>query len=232
MPIRLYYTVFDKEGLLQKLQQLDCVRFESESEDRFFICYEKEAQSIPLSVSYNKVPKDFYPVILAFGRIIDGCHLQLDLRSFERGLGMIEFIDQWIDRSFAKITHIASYNKLSTASNADDFANLDYDAIFAEDHMVVHDPETTMDALEAALNQAEDEEERQKIMERYLEQRPQQELIVVEKYPIYYYEEGIERVGTTLMLRSIVAMEHWNGNTACKPMDILQKMFSNKAGYM
>ena len=72
MPIRLYYTVFNQEGLLQKLQQLGCVHFES-AED-FCICYEKEARNIPLSVSYNKVPERFYPVILAFGHLIDGTH--------------------------------------------------------------------------------------------------------------------------------------------------------------
>lgn len=224
MPIRLYYQIFDQEGFLQKLHQLDCVRFESKN--RFFICYEKEARNLLLSVPYNKVPKDFYPVILAFGHLIDGNHLQLDLRSFERGLSIIEFIDQWIGRSFAKITHLASYNKVSTSNNAADFAKVDFDAIFAESNMVIHDPEETMKTLQEALDQAKNETERQKIRERHWEQRSQQDLIVVEKYPIYFYEEGIEQVETTLMIRSIVAMEHWKGNTACKPIDILQKIFN------
>ena len=110
MPVRLYYDVFDQKALVSQLKQLKCVSFESE--DLFILTYDKEARKIPLSTPYNKVPKEVSPVILAHGQIVDEKHLHLDLRSFERGLGMVVFIDQWIDQSVAKATHAASYNEV------------------------------------------------------------------------------------------------------------------------
>jgi hypothetical protein len=227
MPIRLYYDVFDKEGLLRKLDQLECVQFVPE-EDQFSINYEKEARSIPLSVPYNQVPKEFYPVLLAFGHFVDDSHLQLDLRSFDRAVAIIEFIDQWIDRSQARITHIASYNQILTGDKFKDLTILDLAELFEDANMVIHDPEATLDALEEALDQEEDEEEKQKIAFRHLEETAQKDFPLIEKYPIYYYEEGVHSVKITLMLRSIVAMEHWRGNTSCKPIDILQGIFSKE----
>ena len=228
MPIRLYYDVFDKKGLLKELRKLDCVSFAPEEEDLFSINYEKEAQNIPLSVPYNQVPKEFYPVLLAFGYFVDDSHLQLDLRSFDRAVGIIEFIDEWIDRSLAKITHVASYNQILAGDKFKDLSILDLAELFEEDNMVIHDPEATMDTLEEALDQEEDQEEKRKIAVRYLEKTSQQNFPLVEKYPIYYYEEGIHSVKVALMLRSIVAMEHRRGNTSLKPIDVLQGIFSKE----
>jgi len=224
MPIRLYYDVFDKEGFLQSLNQLECVWLESE--DQFLITYEKEAQRIPLSVPYNQVPEDVYPVLLAVGHFVDEAHLHLDLRSFERGLGMIEFLDQEIDRSLVQITHIASYNKVSTKDDFKDITLLEFDEFFSEDTLTIRDPEEALQRLEAALEREDDQDEKRKMVERYFHETAQQDLILVEKYPIYYYDEGIESVKITLMLRSIVALEHWRGNTACKPLDVVQRVFN------
>jgi len=224
MPIRLYYDVFDKKRFLQRLSQLECVRLESE--DQFLITYEKEAQRLPLAVPYDQVPEDVYPVLLAFGRFVDETHIQLDLRSFERGLGMIEFLDQEIDRSLAQITHIASYNKVSTKADFKDITLLEFDKFFSEDTLTIRDPEEALQRLEAALEKEDDQDEKQKIVEHHFHDMAQHDLPLIEKYPIYYYDEGIESVRTTLMLRAIVALEHWRGNTACKPLDVVQRVFN------
>jgi len=167
MPVRLYYDVFDQKALVNQLKQLKCVFFESE--DRFILTYDKEARKIPLSTPYNKVPKEVYPVILAHGQIVDEKHLHLNLRSFERGIGMVVFIDQWIDQSVAKATHAASYNEVSKVNKdtVQSLMNLDFDDLFSEKNMTILDPKEKMQMLKASVEVEQDEEEKLKVIAHF-----------------------------------------------------------------
>ena len=222
MPVRLYYEIFDKEAFLVRLNSLQCVSWESE--ERFFINYCKESKFIGLTMKHNEVPESFYPVILAYGHIVDERHLHLDLRSFERASLMVQFIDKWISRDLVKVTHAATYNELlgTDQETLDTFMSLNFDEFFSDETIVVLDPEAKVREIKEAIGYGKNEEEKQEIIARILEEVADEGFDLIEKYPLHYYEDGIEDFDRSLMLRLGVAIEHWKGNIDCKPAEFIQ----------
>ena len=222
MPIRLYYTIFDKDGLLNRLNQLQCVMWSIKNQS-FFINYEKEAKKIGLSVKYNAVPKELFPVILAEGNIENDECLHLDLRSFERAVCLVEFLDRYISRRIIKITHVATYNEFQSAdiNNFEKIWNIDYDELFADENMVIIDPELEWEKIQNLIAKGKNPEEKLALV---CENSKKQRMSLVEKFPIYYYEEGIERLDGCLKFRMALAFEHWEGNENYTPFDLAQKI--------
>lgn len=225
MPIRLYYTVQDKNALIRKLRQLKCVQFHSD-DDAFFINYTKEARNFGLSIPHHQVPKMLYPIILAEGHFTSAKTLLLDLRSFERGARMIEFMDKHIDRAIAKITHAATYNRIhrANASTLQTFKHVDYDALFAEKNLHIIDPMASLEKLQQVTAHTHDQDEKLLAFEAYFEQIKSEKIPQVEKFPIHYYEEGISSFEIGSKLRIMLAYEHVTGNTKCTLFQMVEKL--------
>ena len=162
MPIRLYYTIYDMKKFYEILHNLSCVSFAEQ--DHFYISYWKEIQNIGLSVNHNDVPKPLYPIILAHGFINDDHTLHLNLRSFERGLKMIEWINHHIHPSYVKLTHIASYNALTLTSHIESTMSHDFNEFFPEHAMKIIDPQAIVDQFKAATQHTHDFNEKRRIV--------------------------------------------------------------------
>lgn len=222
MPIRLYYRVHNKPALVSQLATLRCV--ELTDDDRFFITYSEEAKRLGLSVKYNKVPQALYPIILAHGHIINDI-FHLDLRSFERGVRMVEFIDKHIDRTIANITHAATYNRINrvTEKTMESLITLDYDQLFSEKNMSIINPEAVLEELNAATLHAQNSDEKRRLATAHLEKLENQALPLIEKFPVNDGEEGIRQLNVSLKFKMMMAFEQLSGNVKCTPFQLIQR---------
>ena len=51
-----------------------------------------------------------------------------------------------------------------------------------------------------------------------------QPLPEIERFPVHYYEEGIQAFETALQIRQLIALQHWLGNTGYTFFDVFQSM--------
>jgi hypothetical protein len=68
----------------------------------------------------------------------------------------------------------------------------------------------------------QDPQEKVRIALEDMQARAKQPLPDIERFPVYYYEEGIQGFETTLQMRQIVAMQHWLGNSEYSVFDAIQ----------
>ena len=47
------------------------------------------------------------------------------------------------------------------------------------------------------------------------------------RFPIHYYEEGIQRFATTLRIRQIIASHHWLGDSQYSMFDVMQSVLKS-----
>lgn len=227
MPIRLYYTIYNRKKIYEILHNLSCIGFAEH--DHFYISYWKEIQNFGLSVNHNDVPKPLYPIILAHGFINEDHTLHLNLRSFKRGLKMIEWINHHIHSSYLKLTHIASYNALTHTSDIESTMSHDFNEFFPEHSMKIIDPQAIVKQFKTATQHTHDCNEKARIVEQIMKRLEEEEdFAYIEKYPVHYYEDGIQGIKLGLDLRMMVAFEHWQGNTACKLEHIIRRVYSSE----
>ena len=48
----------------------------------------------------------------------------------------------------------------------------------------------------------------------------------IEKFPVHFYEDGIDSITAALRMRQIMAHQHWNGNADCTLLDIIETAVS------
>ena len=223
MPIRLYYTICHMNTFLKNIRALDCITFAEPH--HFYVSYWKEAKNLGLSVKHTDVPKPLYPIIIAHGFIMKEHTLHLNLRSFDRGLKMIEWINQHIKSTDLRLTHIASYNALTYVNESTIHSTMshDYDEFRSEQTLTILKPEDVRDRLEKATALIHDPTEKMRVTTQLLKHMEEEDFARTEKYPAHYYEDGIESIEFALNLRLLVAIEHWKGNIHCKPIDIIRR---------
>ncbi len=113
MPVRLYFKFFKRKNLLKALNRLRCLEWDND--DHFIIGYWEETRHFPLSVAYDDIPEDIFPILLAKGHIRN-VDLHIDLWSFRRAAEMTKFLYKHIGSKFLYITHMATYNRYIDAS--------------------------------------------------------------------------------------------------------------------
>lgn len=219
MPIRLYYTIRHRKRFIEILHSLSCVEFATS--DHFYINYWREASTLGLSLSSTDVPKNLYPIILAHGFIQKDSTLHLNLRSFERGLKMIEWINNKISSKSLKLTHIATHNAILDA-DTQAIPSHELDEFLGEEKLTVIDPKAIIHQLRKATEHIHDFIERRRIASEIIDRLEQEDFALSEKFPANYYEDGIQSVELSLNLRWRSAFEKWKGNADVKFSDILQ----------
>ena len=55
-----------------------------------------------------------------------------------------------------------------------------------------------------------------------VEQGSRKPLPEIEKFPVYFYEDGIGSLEAALRMRQIIALEHWKGNIDYSFYDVLK----------
>lgn len=205
-PVRLYYHVADEQGLSRALGKLKCVDHDIRG-GRWVWLYDDEARKLKIENGFSSIPKQARPIVIgSFYRKAQDAFV-LDVRTIERAGQAIPFFDKHVPRSVAKVTHAAIVNRLFEAK---EMLSPNFDSLFRDPTEI--DPEKAVESLTsgaAALLSVQEHASRR--------------LPDVEKFPIHFYEDGIEQFRTTLIMRQMIAMEHWRGNTDYSFDDLLKQ---------
>lgn len=225
-PVRLYYKIYDKNKLQSHFHTLDCMDYNSKLDD-WTLMYIEEAAHIPLKVLPKDVPKQAQPLIIATIYIEASNIMLIDLRSIERAARIIEFIDKYVPRKIAEVTHAAIYNQLVTCPEKDPkkVRDIDYDEIFDECNITCIDPDKTIQESQEFMAQYKDKRRAFDAWAKETEERAKKQLPKVEKFPIYYYDEGIIHFETACRMRQVIAAQHFFGNKDFSFHDLIQKIF-------
>ena len=203
MPVRLYFKFFKRKNLLKALNRLRCLEWDND--DHFIIGYWEETRHFPLSVAYDDIPEDIFPILLAKGHIRNA-DLHIDLWSFRRAAEMTKFLYKHIGSKFLYITHMATYNRYIDASKETitGLLNMDFDDLFSDDKIQEKDI-LSQDELEASMS------------------RP---IPAIQKLAVKGTKEGLAAMEMKLMINLIYAKEYGDGNTDCTLLEIMGKIAS------
>jgi len=218
-PVRLHYKVFDRKGLLKAFKKLRCVESDP-ARQRWVWLYDFEAKSLPFKQTYAQIPRQHHPMVIGSFFPRSGDRLVLDLRSFERARLAIPFFDRHIPRRVAKVTEAEVVNRLISAEES----QLSPDQFFDRQETSACDPEASLRAVEELTAHVQDPLEKFRIASEYMEARAKQPLPEIERFPIHFYEEGIQTFTTTLTIRQVIAFQHWLGNTGYSMYDMIQEI--------
>jgi len=113
-PARVHYDLLDENELRASFSRLQCVRFDA-ARDRWVWLYDNEAEGLEFKIPRTALPPNKQPVILG-SILVRSPRMLVDVRSFDRAVKAIVFLDRHIGRSTAKATHVSLVNRLFDAS--------------------------------------------------------------------------------------------------------------------
>jgi hypothetical protein len=217
-PVRLHYRVFDDQALLRTFKKLRCVDHDP-ARQRWVWLYDYEARKLHFQQSYPQIARHLHPIVIGSFFRRSGDKMHLDLRSCERATRAVVFFDRHISRKVAEVTEAEVVNRLFAAAE-----NPTVERIFDEKTSIFCDPEAVERELIELTAGIPEPQERLRVTLEHMERRSKRPLPEMERFPIYFYEEGIQGFETALKMRQIIALQHWLGNSAYSMHDVLQMM--------
>lgn len=228
-PVRIYMQVFNLKTVLGVFKKLRCMEYSHQ-----FNCWrwlhDHETKKLQFRISYNKIPKEFRPLVLADIYIRED-QIVMDLRSFQRALHAVEFFYKRINSHAARITHVRVVNRLFDAQ-VEDEAKLQppFDHFFEQKDVYIPDMEELDRKLSEVTQQYTDLEERSEALMAYLEEQSKKTLPLIEQVPVNVYEDKTAAgLSMALMFRNMEAIQHWVGNTSFTQYDAIQ-LYSESLG--
>lgn len=218
-PVRLHYQVFDHNKLLRAFKKLRCLAPDP-PQKRWVWLYEHEARDLPFKQSYAQIPKQLHPIVIGSFFLRTNQKLLLDLRSCERATEAILFFDEHLSRKLVRVTHAEVVNKLFSAESA----KLTPDSLFDQQRCTWIDPAATERRIIELTAHVQDPQEKLRIFMEDTEARAKQPLPEIEGFPIHFYEEGLQGFTTSLKMRQIIALQHWQGHPDYTMHDVVQLM--------
>ena len=222
-PVRLHYRVSDRPAVLQRFQELRCVDYDG-TRGRWVWLYDHEARRLKFKKSYAALPKHLHPVIIGSFFLRAEDKLVLDLRSIERATEAILFFDKHLSRSVARVVEAEVVNRLFPIRDA----QVTPDSIFDHQTSTYIDPEAVVQRTKDLVAGIAEPHERFRIAFEDMQSRAKEPLPEIERFPIHYYEEGIEGFRSLLQMRQMIALQHLLGNSEYSLYDVLQAMFNRK----
>lgn len=221
--VRVHFSVKNKKKLLETLSRLRCFVYSRNLKQWKWFCKD-EAQTFNFSESYALLSKKTVPLVLGTVQFAAATsEMFFDVISFERATKGIVFFDKYIKRSYARVTDIEVVNKLFEASNAWMPRHDDYFDVH-ETHKTL--PEVLINRLSMIASSIDDPKSRASLSYSYLEKMAKEPLAEVERFPTYYYEDGIEKIQASLRMRHFIALQHWYGRTDYTFYDLSQEIIS------
>lgn len=224
-PMRLYYKIHHRLQLETKLSTLRCMEYNVELDD-WILKYEAEAAHIGLEVLPEAILFEAKPIILATF-YLEAQIMLIDIRSIERAARVVEWLNCYIPREIAEITDAAIFNRLITSSSrtVERLDEIDFDELFNEKQITVINPEKTFARFNAIMEQYEDKQYAMEVLAKKNLEEAKKPLPVIEKLPVYYYDEGIETFENTFQLRQFIALKHFLGDEKYSFYDLMQDIF-------
>ena len=200
LPIRLYYRLHNKSAVQVAFNKLRCMEFDPPGQ-RWMWLYDNEAKKLRFNKPWSSIPPERHPIILgSFYTRVDE-EMYLDIGSIDRALAAITFFDRRVKRASAELTYVAVCNRLPE-SQAEHPGGC-FDALFAsvDPGTIERKIDERMEKVAALMKSGSIEDV---INDRSFE--------LVETFPAHFYDEGPERLRTTLMMRQTVALKRWEGH--------------------
>ncbi len=210
-PTRIYYELFNISAVIQSLQKLKCIYYNRDL-DKFEWVFDNESRNLKFSNPYSSIPKEKCPIVLGLIDIKRKGQLILDVRSFGRATVAIEFFDKHIKRSDAKVTDIAVVNRFFDAKEG---TSSNFDVFFDSKKVFIHNSDEYLKKLNELADSIG--------LESALTLLDKHAFHEIEKLSVYFYDEGITGLNNLLILRQMLANEHWNGNTELTMYDIVKR---------
>jgi tetratricopeptide (TPR) repeat protein len=223
-PIRLHYEVFDSEQLRATFATLRCLDDDT-PRGRWVWLYTDEAGALSFehpSAADNVVLGEF---------VFKGSHeVVLNLRSLERATQALAFFDKYISRTVARVIAVTVSNRLLSLAEASALISLDH--FFDRADVVVKDPASLLQSLEDLKSNIPDERERRAAVMQYLDDRAKQPVPAMERFPFDYADYdagGIRAIEAFLAPHTVIAMQHWQGNTDYTRHDLMRSILRDGA---
>lgn len=223
-PARIYYQVFNLKTVFGVFKKLRCMNYVPQ-QNRWQWLYDHETKKLRFEISYNKIDKEYRPIVLGDFFFRGDQEMVLDVRSCDRALRAIEFFQKRINPRAAQITKLRVVNRYFNANDQDE-AELQppFDHFFEQADIYIPDPTELEQKIKSLEQEYENTEDRMVAFNQFLEEKNKQVMPEIEEIPFYADEEyEVERLKMAFTLRNIQALNHWNGNTSFTTHDAIQQ---------
>jgi hypothetical protein len=217
--MRLHYEVLDGEQLRAAFAKLRCLDYDAPRR-RWVWLYTNEARTLSFKDSRaaeNTVLGEF--VFKSSQEVV------LNLRSVERATQAIVFFDKHIPRTVIRIMAVTVSNRFLRMAEASELTNLD--DYFDRADIVVQDPMSLVETLKDMATSIPDERERLAAVRSYMDEKAKRPVPAMERFPFDYEDYDMGGIGTVearFAPHSVIAMQHWQGNTDYTRHDMIQDM--------
>lgn len=218
-PVRIYYELLDRKTLLRKFNNFKCIALDAKR-GRWVWEYRGEAAKLTFKQSRADLPREHRDIVLGSFYLKHERELVLDVKSFDRATKAIVFFDSYIPRTAARVTEMAVCNRLfgAVAEVPEDF-----EALFNRPDVDRIDPDALLDKVKQLDTATPGIEERRMALFSEMVEHVKRPLVELERFPVNYYEDGIEQLETSLKMRFMIAWEHFQGNTDFSFNDLLKR---------
>jgi tetratricopeptide (TPR) repeat protein len=217
--MRLHYEVLDGEQLRSAFAKLRCLDYDAPRR-RWVWLYTNEARTLSF-----KSPDAAKNTVLGEFVFKSSQEVVLNLRSLERATQAIAFFDKHIPRTVMCVMAVTVSNRYLRMAEASSPTNLD--DYFDRAAVVVQDPMSLVETLKDMATSIPDERERMSAVSRYMDERAKQPVPAMERFPFDYEDYdlgGIDAVEARFAPHSVIAMQHWQGNTDFTRHDMIRDM--------
>ena len=218
-PVRLYWSFPPNAAVTQELIRLRCVN-EVEEARCWEWTYEGEAAGLAFGQPRSALPPKMQPIVIGRFRVSQKDRLVLHLRSFDRADEAAKFFAPLFGPKVA-LARARVINRWFQAAEAK--GGLDALDRLLDQNVVVIDPRQSEETFERAMAGTRTQEEKAQALERYSQEGRKKDVPLVEDFPLAPQEEtpAFSNLAMTLRLRTLRALEHWNGNTQLTLADVI-----------
>lgn len=238
MPVRLYYKIHNKHGLLKAIKKLKCICFAENDNTHFAISYFKEAKKLDLGIHYQDVPSELYPINLADCYLKPNSTLCIDLKSLRRAVEIINFLHKYIrPQNAIELTHFAHSNQVTTCRNEEELEkerNADHGILFdsLEDNTDELIQKIKKRHLDSNSIENKQREEALDILNSCIQEEEGKNYPAAEKLQIQYKKTEHDEMINMLTFRSVmkeqIAIKRHGGDKYYSSLDAITDLLDDK----
>jgi hypothetical protein len=210
-PVRLYYSIPDRLFVANKLRAMKCM-LEVPPERCWQWLFQGEAAALRFPGGYDAVPKEKRPILLGRIRFPKNDGMILQTNSIPRAIEGARFFGPRLGPEV-----IAMRCRVVNRCFAADEGKLDELMKTLDRDVTVIEPREAEAAVNREFAGVRTRQDAERAAAEFMERRlrSKEDVPLVEDFPLAPEEETPEfsELATTLQLRGVRALEHWQGNT-------------------
>jgi hypothetical protein len=210
-PVRLYYSIPDRLFVVKKLRAMKCM-LEVPPERCWQWLFQSEAAALRFPGGYDAVPKDKRPIVLGRIRFPKNDGMTLQTNSIPRAIEGARFFGTRLGPEV-----VAMRCRVVNRCFAADEGRLDELMETLDRDVTVIEPREAEEAMRREFAGVRMPQDAERAAEEFVERKlkSKEDVPLVEDFPLVPEEDTPEfrELATTLQLRGVRALEHWQGNT-------------------